>query len=92
MADQGKHVYITNASSTVTVPTNASVAFPVGTTIVVVNNAGVGNNATISQASGVFMIWAGNQASGSRTLGNSGMATLVKVASDTWFISGVGLT
>ena len=89
LTDQGKHVYFTGGSTaTLTVPTNASVAFPIGTTILVVNdNSG---NLTISGAGVTFQL--ANGATGNRTVATKGMATLLKVATDTWYVSGAGVT
>jgi hypothetical protein len=82
--DGGKHYY---GSGTITIPTNASVALPVGTAILVIAAAGT----TINAAS-VTLIWAGPGTTGSRTLSTSGQASLVKVGTDTWYISGVGIS
>lgn len=89
LTDSGKHVIFTGGSTaTLTVPTNASVAFPVGTTILVVNdNSG---NLTISGAGVTFQL--ANGATGNRTVATKGMATLLKVATDTWYVSGAGVT
>jgi len=91
LTDQGKHVLFEGAASTMTVPTNASVAFPVGASIVIINDTN--NNRTISPASGVTLVWAGNNGTtGTRTLGTGSMATLVKIGTDKWYIIGAGLT
>jgi hypothetical protein len=88
IGDMGKHVYVT-ATSTVTVPAYTSVNFPIGTTIAVV--AGTGATVTIDITTDTMNL-AGTGTTGTRTLAAFGMATLVKVAESTWFISGVGLT
>jgi len=89
LTDQGKHVYFTGGSTaTLTVPTNASVAFPIGTTILVVNdNSG---NLTISGAGVTFQL--ANGATGNRTVATKGLATCLKTATDTWYVSGAGVT
>ena len=89
LTDSGKHVIFTGGSTaTLTVPTNASVAFPVGTTILVVNdNSG---NLTISGAGVTFQL--ANGATGNRTVATKGLATCLKTATDTWYISGAGVT
>lgn len=88
IGDMGKHVYVTS-TSTVTVPSYASVDFSIGTTIAVI----AGSSATVSIAITTdTMYLAGTGTTGTRTLAAFGMATLVKVAQSTWFISGVGLT
>lgn len=86
--DAGEHIY-TTSSRTVTIPANASVAFPIGTTIVFISGAGA--TTTISITSDTLLL-AGTGATGSRTLAAHGVATAIKVASTTWYISGNGLT
>jgi hypothetical protein len=88
IGDMGKHVYVT-ATSTVTIPAYTSVDFPIGTTIIVV--AGTGATVSIAITTDTMNL-AGAGTTGTRTLAPFGMATLVKVAQSTWFISGVGLT
>ena len=82
--DGGKHYY---GSGTLTIPTNASVALPVGTAILVIASG----STTISAAS-VTLVWAGVGTTGSRTLAQYGQASLIKVGTDTWYISGTGIT
>jgi hypothetical protein len=86
--DAGEHIYST-ATRTVTIPSNASVAFPVGTTIVFI--AATGATVTIAITSDTLLL-AGPGTTGSRTLAPFGMATAVKITSTSWMISGNGLT
>ena len=90
LTDAGKHYYSTTAGNlTLTIPTNASVAFDTGTAVsIVVQAAG---NVLVNATSGVTLYMGGNATAGNRVVGNYGMATLMKVASDTWFISGAGV-
>jgi hypothetical protein len=89
LTDQGNTVYITSGSTaTLTVPTNASVTFPTGTVILVVNNNS--GALTISGAGVTFQL--ANGATGNRTVATKGMATLLYVGSDTWYVSGAGVT
>lgn len=90
LTDAGKHYFSTNSANVITVPNNATVSFNIGAAISIVQQ-GTGN-LTISPAGGVTMYLAGNSTSSSRLLGNYGMATLMKVGTDTWFINGTGLT
>ena len=91
LTDQGKHIYITGGSTaTLSVPTNASVAFPTGTTILVVNNNS--GNLTIQNATSGVTFQLANGATGNRTVATKGMATLLYVGSDTWYVSGAGVT
>jgi hypothetical protein len=90
LTDNGKHVYSANSGTqTITVPTNASVAFPVGTALTIVNNGTT--SITISTTS-ITMYQAGTTNTGNRTVATKGIATLLKVATDTWFISGSGVS
>ena len=87
-ADAGKHIYA-SATRTVTIPANASVAFPVGTTLTFI--AGAGATMTIAITTDTMYL-AGAGTTGSRTLAAHGIATAVKTTSTTWIISGNGLT
>ena len=90
LADVGKFVYSTNVGAqTVTVPTNAATPMPLGSTITVVNN---GTTAITISTTSITMYQAGTANTGNRTLGTKGVATLLKVATDTWFITGAGIT
>ena len=99
-ADAGKHIYST-ATRTITIPGNATggsqVAFPIGATIVFANATGttltLSMDATTTDT--CLLSSAGTSmtgGSGSRTLAAFGMATLLKITSTSWIISGNGLT
>jgi len=89
--DAGKHYYSTTAGNfTLTIPNNATTSFATGTAIsIVVQAAG---NILVNAASGVTLYMAGNSTAANRVVGGYGMATLMKVASDTWFINGTGVS
>lgn len=87
-AHAGDHVYVTGTSQTITIPANGSVPFEIGTTIVIVN-ANVTSSIAITTDT---LRLAGTSTTGTRTLAAYGMATLVKVASTTWYISGNGVS
>ena len=91
ITDSGKHIYSQNtATQVLTIPTNANVAFNVGTMVsIVLQGSG---SMTISPFSGVTLYLAGNSTSASRTISTYGMATLMKVATNTWFINGSGVS
>ena len=91
LTDSGKHVYSQNtATQVITIPTNANVAFNVGTAVsIVLQGSG---SITVSPFSGVTLYLAGNSTSASRTISTYGMATLLKVATNTWFINGSGVS
>lgn len=89
-ADAGKHFYSTSASNLIlTIANNASQAFQTGSALTIINE-GTGN-ITVAQGSGVSLYLAGNASSGNRTISTFGMATCIKVATDTWFINGTGV-
>lgn len=87
--DGGKHYYSANATATITIPNNATTSFAIGTAISVVQEGTA--TLTVAPDSGVTLYLAGNSTSGSRTIGSYGMVTLMKVATDTWFINGTGV-
>ena len=88
-SDAGKHIYFTGGSTaTLTVNTNATTPLATGTVVLVVNNNS--GNLTISGAGVTFQL--ANGTTGNRTVATKGMATLLKVATDTWYVSGPGVT
>jgi hypothetical protein len=91
LTDAGKHFYSTTAGNfTLTIPNNATTTFSTGTAIsIVVQAAG---NILVNAASGVTLYMAGNSTAANRVVGAYGMATIMKVASDTWFINGTGVS
>jgi hypothetical protein len=91
IADTGKHFYSIESNNYIlTIANNASQGFQVGAAISVVNQ-GTGN-ITVAQGSGVTLYLAGNATSGNRSVATFGMATIMKVATDTWFINGTGVS
>jgi hypothetical protein len=62
--------------------------FAVGTAILIIASA----STSVANATGVTLIQAGTGSQGTRTLAQYAEASLVKVATDTWYISGVGIT
>lgn len=87
LADQGKHISITTGG--VAIPANGTTAFPVGSTIVIYNNSSSSQNISITTDT---LRLAGTASTGTRALAQRGLATIVKVASTTWVISGAGVT
>ena len=76
-----------NINYTLTVPNNASVAFPVGTQVTVVSNTT--GSFTISPAASVtFLYYSPTSASTVTLKGQHAGATVVKTATDTWRIIG----
>jgi hypothetical protein len=91
--DLGGHILTTvSSSANIFIPNNSSVNWPIGTAIGIVNN-GTGN-ASITANSGVTLYLAGNVTTGSnlRVLGTRGMATLLNIAANVWYVNGTSLT
>lgn len=83
LTDQSKLIEYNSASAgTITVPANASVAFPIGTYMVIMQT-GAGQ-ITISPSSGVTL----NYTPGNKTRTQWSMATLIKRSTDTWVVAG----
>jgi hypothetical protein len=90
LSDSGKHFYNTTASpQTITVPSFANVAFGNGTVISIANQST--SNISVDLQSGVILYLAGNATSAARTITSYGVATLLKVNTNTWFINGSGV-
>ncbi|GAI91487.1 unnamed protein product, partial [marine sediment metagenome] len=84
LGDDGKLIDMNSAAAqTLTVPTNASVAFLAGTQILV-RQKGAGQ-VTVSPAGGVTLEGAGNEF---KTRVQHSMVGLMKVATDTWVMFG----
>jgi len=84
-SDAGKHINITNGG--VTVPSGV---FSVGDAISIFNNST--NDQTITQGGSVTLIEAGTINTGNRTLAQYGLATVLCVQSNSFVITGSGLT
>lgn len=94
LTDANKHIYHPPADTTArtwTIPSNASVAFPIGTAVTFDNDFGAGA-ITIAITSDTLVLVGIAGSTGSRTLASGGQATAIKVASTRWRISGVGLS
>lgn len=88
-SDAGKHIYVTTTGQTITIPANGTVAFPIGTTIVVVNANNVSTSIAITTDT---LRLANSSSTGTRTLASNGMCTLLKINSTEWIVSGNGLS
>lgn len=89
ISDRGKSVVMNGSSLTLTIPANASVPFPVGTAIVIINL----NATSLSLAIATDTLTLVNSATtGTRTLAQNAMASLVKVGSTSWLVAGLGVT
>jgi hypothetical protein len=89
LADRGKSILMNGTSKTLTIPANGTVAFPVGTVVIIVN---VNSSALSIAITTDTLTLANSTTTGTRTLAQNGLATCVKIASTSWLISGAGLT
>ena len=85
-ADSGKHIL---ADATVTVPPTSGI-FSAGDAITIINTSG--SDISIARGSGVTMYNAADGTNANRTLGTKGMATILCAGSNTYYISGAGLS
>ena len=91
--DQDKHIYFTNSGDvSLIVPNNSQVNWPVGTTIYVVVKSTNSANVTITPNTNVSLYLEGNSTSSTRTIRTYGMATLLNVAANTWFVQGTAVS
>lgn len=84
------HPSADTSARTFTIPANASVAYPVGTTLTFANGNGAGT-VSIAITSDTLRL-AGAGTTGTRTLAQNGLATAFKITATEWLISGAGLT
>lgn len=92
LADQGKQIYYNGSGPvTVTIPANATTAFPVGTAITVINDASAAVNVFV-QIYTDTLVWTPSGATGTRTIAQYGRAILLKVSPTRWWVSGLGVT
>jgi hypothetical protein len=83
LSDMGFHISITTGG--VIIPANSSVAFPIGSTIMLFNNSA--STQTISITTDTLR-QSGTTNTGTMYLFPHGLATLIKVASTVWVVSG----
>lgn len=93
LEDAGNHILHPSADTTartITIPSNASVAFPIGTVITIVNQ-NIAGELTISITSDILRL-AGLGTTGNRTIAANGIATIIKITTTEWLISGAGVS
>jgi hypothetical protein len=69
------------------IPTNASVAFPVGTAITILNK-GAGTCTISATTSGTTTVLSAGAVAASPTLAQYKTAVCIKTATDTWYVAG----
>jgi len=89
LADQYQALISMNKATAVAfkIPTNASVAFAVGTVITVLNK-GAGTCTISAVTSGTTTVLSAGAVAASPTLGQYKTAACIKVATDTWYVVG----
>jgi hypothetical protein len=89
LADQYQVLEIMNKATAIAfnIPTNASVAFPIGTVITVLN-IGVGTCTIKAVTSGTTTVLSAGATAAQPTLGQYKSAACVKTSVDTWYILG----
>jgi len=94
LTDQGHHLLSSiTTRGNIYIPTYANVAFPIGSSMLIVNYSTTGNLSIIGNT-GVTFYLAGNTISGSNTrvMSAGGMGTLLNLAANVWIISGTGIS
>lgn len=89
LADQYQVLQIMNKATAIAfkIPTNASVAFPVGTAITVLN-IGAGACTISAVTSGTTTVLSGGATAAAPTLAQYKSAVCIKTATDTWYVVG----
>jgi len=85
-SDNGKYINTTTGGVTVATTT----AFADGNNVIIFNNSG--SNQTITQGTSVTLRYAGSALTGNRTLAQYGLATILCYGSNTYVISGTGVS
>jgi len=88
-ADQYQVLEIMNKATAIEfkIPTNASVAFPIGTALTVLN-IGAGTCTISAVTSGTTTVLSAGAVAASPTLGQYKSAVCLKTATDTWYVVG----
>jgi hypothetical protein len=88
LGDQGDILLASNGATagTITIPTNASVAFPTGTQITIIQTAA--GQLTIQGAGGVTVNSTGATATAPKLRAQNSSATLIKTDTNTWYVVG----
>jgi hypothetical protein len=85
LTDNGKIVFVSHTTfTTLSIPTNASVAFPIGTQILVIQT-GLGQVTLAAVNAGITTI---NATPGLKLRAQRSGAVLIKTGTDTWYVIG----
>jgi hypothetical protein len=86
--DMGKHIYVTNSNCKIAVPYHNDVPLPIGFTVVIINNSGGSINIDGDGYGNIDITVPGASTATYWSLDNPGMATLIKVEEDLWYMTG----
>lgn len=91
-ANAGGQLWYSTQSSTVAVniPLQSAIPLPIGTAVTIINRGTA--SLIVTRATGVDLWLAGNVTSSDRTVASYGMASLIKIGNDQWWINGTGVT
>ena len=97
LTDGGGAVSYSNVGSgTLTVSSDANVAWPAGDIFIqiMITTSGSAGNLTLAEDAGVELFWVGSTGGtpGNRTLAPLSQCVLTRVGPDTWYVVGVGLS
>ena len=88
----GRHLYKTTLNELVfSVPDNSADPCPIGTAITIVNDAATGS-IFLTQSGATILQLGGTLSSGNRVIAPGGFATILKVQTNKWIVSGPGVT
>ena len=88
LTDAGKHLLRSGGS--LTIPPNSSEAFPIGSAVTLVNN--ITTSMSLLRGTGVALYMATSISNANRTLAGRGVATLLKTDTNTWYVTGAGVS
>lgn len=93
LEDSGKHIFHPSgggSGDTFTIPTNATVAYELGSVLTFVNRSASSLEIDIAGTDKLYL--AGTTSEGPFDLSENGVASAIKVEATTWLISGTGLS
>ena len=91
LGDANKHLYTQVSSLTWTIPANASVAYPIGTAITIINESATALTLAITTDT-LAWIKGGSNAGGTRTIATESQVTILKVQATRWTLTGNGIS
>lgn len=89
LTDQNQHILASGAAAVITIPANASIAFPVGAGISVLNNSAGNQSLNITTDT---LRWGTPVVTGNRVLAAGAIVTLLKISTQIWALSGTGIS